>query len=263
VNTARSLVVQGRRNQRGAGRARARAALPLAEEVTKILVTHHPFDVPADSHDDDQIVGRARMALEALAHCGADVFLAGHLHETTSGTPRTATASPASPRSWCRPATTLSTRSRAARPTAVQPAAHLAAPHRGRAAVAWQAGRIRVSPRVPTPSTYRRLAGPVGTSRAEPTPRALAARPSRSWVWVSFLLAGWLFFLLAWDVATRRAAGPVRCARLGLAASSTLTALLTAFLFAVTQLNSTVGHQRDERRAGRSGWRACASGTGC
>jgi 3',5'-cyclic AMP phosphodiesterase CpdA len=47
--------------------------------VVKIVVTHHPFDVPA-GHDERNMVGRARMAMEALARCGADLFLAGHLH---------------------------------------------------------------------------------------------------------------------------------------------------------------------------------------
>ena len=85
VNTARSLVFKGGRiNERQVARVRE-LLCPLAESVTKILVTHHPFDVPKDSREDDQIVGRARMALEALAGCGADVFLSGHLHETHVG----------------------------------------------------------------------------------------------------------------------------------------------------------------------------------
>jgi len=47
--------------------------------LVKIVVTHHPFDVP-EGHDERSLVGRARMAMDALARCGADVFLAGHLH---------------------------------------------------------------------------------------------------------------------------------------------------------------------------------------
>jgi 3',5'-cyclic AMP phosphodiesterase CpdA len=51
-------------------------------------VTHHPFDLP-EGHNESDLVGRARMAMETLASCGADLFLAGHLH--VSHTMHTAT----------------------------------------------------------------------------------------------------------------------------------------------------------------------------
>jgi 3',5'-cyclic AMP phosphodiesterase CpdA len=84
VNTARSFVFKGGRiNEEQVERVRA-AICQLPEEVTKVLVTHHPFDVPAeDDEHEHQIVGRARMALERLAGCGADVLLSGHLHEAS------------------------------------------------------------------------------------------------------------------------------------------------------------------------------------
>jgi 3',5'-cyclic AMP phosphodiesterase CpdA len=83
VNTARSTVFKGGRiNAEQVERVRA-ILCPLPQSMTKILVTHHPFDVPKDSSEQDQIVGRARMALEKLAGCGADVFLSGHLHEAS------------------------------------------------------------------------------------------------------------------------------------------------------------------------------------
>jgi 3',5'-cyclic AMP phosphodiesterase CpdA len=47
-------------------------------------VTHHPFDLP-EGHDEGELVGRAQMAMEALAKCGADVLLAGHLHVSHTG----------------------------------------------------------------------------------------------------------------------------------------------------------------------------------
>jgi 3',5'-cyclic AMP phosphodiesterase CpdA len=85
VNTTRSLVFKGGRiNEEQAEEVRA-AICALPEQVTKIVVSHHPFDVPKDSNEEDQIVGRARMALEKLAGCGADVLLAGHLHTTHVG----------------------------------------------------------------------------------------------------------------------------------------------------------------------------------
>ena len=84
VNTARSLTFKGGRiNEKQVERLRARLC-GLDERVTKIVVTHHPFDLP-DTADPDHIVGRARMAMQTLAACGADVLLAGHLHMSHAG----------------------------------------------------------------------------------------------------------------------------------------------------------------------------------
>jgi 3',5'-cyclic AMP phosphodiesterase CpdA len=84
VNTARSLTFKGGRiNEAQVARVRA-LVCTLPDHVVKIVVTHHPFDVPADA-EHDQVVGRARMALTRLADCGADVLLAGHLHESHVG----------------------------------------------------------------------------------------------------------------------------------------------------------------------------------
>ena len=85
VNTARSLTFKGGRiNEDKAERVRERL-FGLPEGVTKIVVTHHPFDVPEGGEEMGHIVGRARMALERLAGCGADLLLAGHLHEAHVG----------------------------------------------------------------------------------------------------------------------------------------------------------------------------------
>ena len=79
VNTARSLTIKGGRvNEEQVAWMRDRFCA-LNPETVRIVVTHHPFDLPA-GHDERNLVGRARMAMEALASCGADVFLAGHLH---------------------------------------------------------------------------------------------------------------------------------------------------------------------------------------
>ncbi|HEX8721376.1 MAG TPA: metallophosphoesterase family protein [Pyrinomonadaceae bacterium] len=84
VNTARSLTRKfGRVNEQQVARLRERlCALP--DEVLKVVVTHHPFDVPAGA-DVREIVGRAGMAMEALAACGADLLLAGHMHVGQTG----------------------------------------------------------------------------------------------------------------------------------------------------------------------------------
>lgn len=79
LNTARSLTIKGGRiNELQIARVRERLC-PFRDEVVKVVVTHHPFDLPAGHHERD-LVGRARMAMTSMAECGADLFLAGHLH---------------------------------------------------------------------------------------------------------------------------------------------------------------------------------------
>ena len=81
VNTARSNVFKGGRiNEKQIERVRG-LICDLPGEVTKIVVTHHPFDLPA-GHSSRQLVGRAREAMKMFARCGADILLAGHLHES-------------------------------------------------------------------------------------------------------------------------------------------------------------------------------------
>ena len=79
VNTVRSLVFKGGRiNEEQVERLRTRLG-EIDDKALKIVVSHHPFDLP-DNFDDDDIVGRAKKFMPALANCGADLFLAGHLH---------------------------------------------------------------------------------------------------------------------------------------------------------------------------------------
>jgi 3',5'-cyclic AMP phosphodiesterase CpdA len=84
INTARSLTTKyGRINERQIESIRARMC-SFKDETTKIIVTHHPFDLP-EGHDQRELVGRAELAMRALASCGADVLLAGHLHVGHTG----------------------------------------------------------------------------------------------------------------------------------------------------------------------------------
>jgi len=62
----------------------ARRFRGLPEAVTRIVVSHHPFDIPADG-DESDVVGRAQMAMQAFSGCGVDLFLSGHLHHSHSG----------------------------------------------------------------------------------------------------------------------------------------------------------------------------------
>lgn len=84
VNTARSLTFKGGRiNAEQIALIKDRMCA-LDDGVTKIIVTHHPFDLPP-GHDEDDLLGRAEMAMRTLATCGADVLLAGHIHLSHTG----------------------------------------------------------------------------------------------------------------------------------------------------------------------------------
>lgn len=88
VNTARSLTFKdGRVNKEQITSIRGQFA-KLDKRLTKIIVTHHPFDLP-ETEDDDDLVDRAPMAMKAFADCGVDVLLSGHMH--TSHAANTAT----------------------------------------------------------------------------------------------------------------------------------------------------------------------------
>ena len=81
INTARSLTFKdGRVNQDQMRRLHDRLA-PLDDRLTKIVVTHHPFDLP-DGFDPKHLVGGAVQAMDVFLRAGADVLLAGHLHTT-------------------------------------------------------------------------------------------------------------------------------------------------------------------------------------
>ena len=82
VNTARALTFKnGRINEEQIESIRKRLA-PYGERMLKVVVTHHPFDLPDKPHEDEEeeLVGSARAAMEAFARSGVDVLLAGHLH---------------------------------------------------------------------------------------------------------------------------------------------------------------------------------------
>lgn len=84
VNTARSSVFKGGRINRSQVTRLREKFCTFGRDVVKAVVTHHPFDLP-DGHNERDLVGRARMAVTSLAECGADLFLAGHLHISHTG----------------------------------------------------------------------------------------------------------------------------------------------------------------------------------
>jgi 3',5'-cyclic AMP phosphodiesterase CpdA len=84
LNSARSLTFgRGRLNAVQVRRAADRLRT-APQGAIKIIVTHHPFDLPED-YDAKHLVGRAKMAMTGLASVGADLFLAGHLHVSHIG----------------------------------------------------------------------------------------------------------------------------------------------------------------------------------
>jgi 3',5'-cyclic AMP phosphodiesterase CpdA len=85
LNSARALPFRGGGRLNEAQVARAATRLTAApRDAVKIVVTHHPFDLP-EGHGDEHLIGRASMAMQQLAAAGADVFLAGHLHVSHVG----------------------------------------------------------------------------------------------------------------------------------------------------------------------------------
>jgi 3',5'-cyclic AMP phosphodiesterase CpdA len=84
LNTARSFTFKGGRVNRAQVARMLERLRPLGTDVLKIIVTHHPFDLP-EQYPNHVLVGHARMALERLATYGIDLFLAGHLHISHAG----------------------------------------------------------------------------------------------------------------------------------------------------------------------------------
>ncbi|WP_395406965.1 metallophosphoesterase family protein [Pseudoduganella sp. UC29_106] len=79
LNTARSLTFKDGRVNREQIAALHERFDQLPRHITRVVVTHHPFDLP-EHFDEDDLVDRAGMAMEAFAQCGVDLLLAGHMH---------------------------------------------------------------------------------------------------------------------------------------------------------------------------------------
>ena len=78
VNTARALTWKdGRINKGQLDKLRADFD-KVPDGRTKIVVTHHPFDLPAGAHG--KVVGRSRLAIQTLAESRVDLLLSGHFH---------------------------------------------------------------------------------------------------------------------------------------------------------------------------------------
>ncbi len=80
INTARSRSTKYGHINRAQLAFVKKQLCPISSDQIKILVTHHPFDLPEGYEDKRQLVNRAGRAMKVLAECGVDVLLAGHLH---------------------------------------------------------------------------------------------------------------------------------------------------------------------------------------
>ncbi|MDQ2989831.1 MAG: metallophosphoesterase, partial [Pseudomonadota bacterium] len=79
MNTARSLTFKdGRVNHEQVRKVCAQFEA-MDKDIVRIVVTHHPFDLPP-SADQGDLVDRAHMAMKEFAKCGVDLLLSGHLH---------------------------------------------------------------------------------------------------------------------------------------------------------------------------------------
>src|SRR5215216_6219268 len=65
VNTARSLVFKGGRINKTQVDGLREKFCSLGTGVVKVVVTHHPFDLP-EGYDETELVGRAKMAMTGL-----------------------------------------------------------------------------------------------------------------------------------------------------------------------------------------------------
>ena len=84
INTARSLTFKdGRVNRDQLERLRTRLTA-LEHDCTKIIVTHHPFDLP-QHFGPHHLVDRAPQAMDLFSQCGVDLLLAGHFHSSHAG----------------------------------------------------------------------------------------------------------------------------------------------------------------------------------
>lgn len=79
INTVRVLSTKNGRINRRQVRETCERLASLGTGKVRIVVTHHPMDVPLDDVENSR-VARADKAMAEFAGCGVDIFLSGHLH---------------------------------------------------------------------------------------------------------------------------------------------------------------------------------------
>jgi len=84
VNTARSLTIKDGRVSREQVAALRERLAGLGPQVTRIVVTHHPFDLP-EHYEKRDLVVRAPLAMDVFAQTNVDILMAGHMHASHAG----------------------------------------------------------------------------------------------------------------------------------------------------------------------------------
>ena len=83
INTVRLLAAKDGRMNRAQMVKACEQLGKAAEHALRVVVTHHPMDLPAEDRRH-ALVGRSAMAMRGFAACGVDLFLSGHLHTGTT-----------------------------------------------------------------------------------------------------------------------------------------------------------------------------------
>jgi 3',5'-cyclic AMP phosphodiesterase CpdA len=84
VNTARSFTIKDGKVSRDQLDVVRKQLDGLPASVTRIIVAHHPFDLPEHFEEQD-LVNRAPRAMQAFSECGVDILLGGHMHASHAG----------------------------------------------------------------------------------------------------------------------------------------------------------------------------------
>jgi 3',5'-cyclic AMP phosphodiesterase CpdA len=79
INTVRLLNTKDGRLNRFQVENACRQFSEAADSAVRVVVTHHPIDVPAEDLKHPTLT-RAGMAVAGFARCRVDLFLSGHLH---------------------------------------------------------------------------------------------------------------------------------------------------------------------------------------
>jgi 3',5'-cyclic AMP phosphodiesterase CpdA len=82
VNTVRKEAIKDGRVTRRQINALTNWFKKIDEKKIKIVVTHHPFHLPPE-RSRLVIARRAKMAVHQLSESGIDIFLSGHLHQSS------------------------------------------------------------------------------------------------------------------------------------------------------------------------------------
>jgi len=84
VNTARSFTIKDGKVSRDQLDVVRKQLAAAPASVTRIVVAHHPFDLPEHSEERD-LVNRASRAMQAFSECGIDILMGGHMHVSHAG----------------------------------------------------------------------------------------------------------------------------------------------------------------------------------